>query len=428
MRIAITSSGLGHVQRGIEAWALALAEGLCREGQDVVLYCGSQRREAESGKREAESGKREVESGRWKLDGDKPEGQPSTSNIPHSTDGCPGAMRHAPCALRVALQYRSRFDPWVRLLARLAPPFAWRWGWRSAYAMEQKSFVRALFRSIEHHAPDIIHTQDVEVARALTQARERRQIPCRTILAHGTDEPLTELDGIEYIQHLSPFYEQEARQLLPNIRHFCIPNFVDTSRFVPAVDDIARRRMRREWRVADGKTVVGTSAALEIRHKRLDAVIREVRLLKDNGHHVHLVLAGAETEETPMVRQLAKEMLGSDCTVLTSLPFDAMPDFYRGLDVYVHPAPAEFFGICLLEAMACGVPVVAHDSPTLKWIVGPGGWNVNVAMEGFFLSPWRVVGEEGSQVGIAGRRHVQEMFSWEAVYPRFKRMYAAVGM
>jgi len=37
MRIAIASSGLGHIQRGIEAWAKSLAEGLCREGQDVVV-------------------------------------------------------------------------------------------------------------------------------------------------------------------------------------------------------------------------------------------------------------------------------------------------------------------------------------------------------------------------------------------------------
>jgi hypothetical protein len=40
MRIAIASSGLGHVQRGIEAWARSLAEMLHARGEDVVLYHG----------------------------------------------------------------------------------------------------------------------------------------------------------------------------------------------------------------------------------------------------------------------------------------------------------------------------------------------------------------------------------------------------
>jgi len=39
-RIAITSSGLGHTARGIEAWAKSLAESLHREGEDVVLFHG----------------------------------------------------------------------------------------------------------------------------------------------------------------------------------------------------------------------------------------------------------------------------------------------------------------------------------------------------------------------------------------------------
>ena len=41
MRIAIASSGLGHVARGIETWALTLAEALAERGVNTTLFCGA---------------------------------------------------------------------------------------------------------------------------------------------------------------------------------------------------------------------------------------------------------------------------------------------------------------------------------------------------------------------------------------------------
>ena len=41
MKIAIVSSGLWHVRRGIEVWASTLAGALAEKGMDVTLFCGS---------------------------------------------------------------------------------------------------------------------------------------------------------------------------------------------------------------------------------------------------------------------------------------------------------------------------------------------------------------------------------------------------
>ena len=45
-KIAVASSGLGHVTRGIEAWASDLAAALAVRGDDVTLYKGGGRPEA----------------------------------------------------------------------------------------------------------------------------------------------------------------------------------------------------------------------------------------------------------------------------------------------------------------------------------------------------------------------------------------------
>jgi glycosyltransferase involved in cell wall biosynthesis len=47
-----------------------------------------------------------------------------------------------------------------------------------------------------------------------------------------------------------------------------------------------------------------------------------------------------------------------------------MPALYQSADVFLHLSKAESFGNVYIEAMACGLPIVGHDSPRLRWIVG----------------------------------------------------------
>ena len=239
------------------------------------------------------------------------------------------------------------------------------------------------------------------------------------------------LSRSDYLQELSPPYA--ARHKRPV---FMIPNFVNTEVFKPAERkpttdntdstdiDIGTKELRRELGVPADAFVVGCVAALKKEHKRLDVLIREVAALNDAK--VFLVLAGAETDETAAVESLAQELLPDSHLILKDKPFESMLDIYRCMDLYVHTASEEIFGICLLESMASAVPVVAHNSEVLKWVVGDGGWNVDVAEAGFLQKAWGSIMTELDDKKASAKRYVAEHFSSEAVIPQFIQMYEAV--
>lgn len=57
-------------------------------------------------------------------------------------------------------------------------------------------------------------------------------------------------------------------------------------------------------------------------------------------------------------------------------PPDALARYYRAADVFVFPSRTDTFGLVLLEAMACGLPVAAFDVPGPRDVVGASGAGV----------------------------------------------------
>jgi glycosyltransferase involved in cell wall biosynthesis len=298
-----------------------------------------------------------------------------------------------------------------------------------------------------------VHTQDVVLGAVLNGRVEAGRRGCPVILAHGTDETIETLKAFRYLQHLSPAHRDKAAEALGGMvmkdeadtdskrraegpLHFCIPNFVDVDQFRPAGEggaDAKRAAWRRDHGIPEEALVVGCAAALKRSHKRLDVLIREVATLRTSSAPCFLLLAGASTAETPALKRTARERMGDRCMLVENAPFARMPEMYRAMDVFVLPATEEAFGICFLEAMACGVPVVAHASETSRWIVGaagggdaPGGWCVDMREAGFLERLWPRIETERGRKQRACRPHVVATFSWQAVRPAFLAMYAAV--
>ncbi len=193
-----------------------------------------------------------------------------------------------------------------------------------------------------------------------------------------------------------------------------IPLGVDVDAFAPDPDtpggDVAR---------------VGYVGRLEP-HKGVDVLLQAMAGLEG----ITLRVAGAGPEEARL-RELADELgVSARVEFVGSLPQDHLPRFYQGLDVLAVPSlptPGwlEQFGRVAVEAMACGVPVVASDTGALPDVVGDAGLLVPPGDPAALRESLRTLLDDESTRRVMGKRGLvrSQQASWPEVARAYRELY-----
>ncbi len=124
---------------------------------------------------------------------------------------------------------------------------------------------------------------------------------------------------------------------------------------------------------APGLFRIGYAGGL-VREKGVDLLLRACARLPQPWQ---LTLVGSGPEEARLTRLTQELGIQDRVHFRGRLPSHAMPDFYRSLDLLVLPSRTqrnwkEQFGRVLVEAMACGVPVLGSDSGEIPNVIGQG--------------------------------------------------------
>ncbi len=157
-----------------------------------------------------------------------------------------------------------------------------------------------------------------------------------------------------------------------DVKH--IPHGVDKDRFYKLPDE-QRKELRKKWGL-DGKFVIGVVARNQPR-KNLDRTIKTMAKLKHLPNAV-LLLHLDPKDPAPqafVMAELIKKFGIENRVVFTGMnahdgfDWDKMNDVYNLMDCFFLSTSGEGFGIPLIEAMSCEVPVVATDYTTTPELV-----------------------------------------------------------
>lgn len=119
------------------------------------------------------------------------------------------------------------------------------------------------------------------------------------------------------------------------------------------------------------------SAAL-LPHKNHERLLQAFKEIQGEFPGRKLVLTGAwESGYAKTASVISKLGLEQDVLMLGWLPFEDIPLIYRGAELFVYPTLHEGFGLPILEAMACGVPVVCSRLEPLIEVAGDAAFFVD---------------------------------------------------
>ncbi len=267
-----------------------------------------------------------------------------------------------------------RDSTFARRLARWLPLDTER-RWQVAYVIEQISFAFALIPHLISWRPHIVWSKEVPLAQFLDGFRHLLGLDYRIIFANGApfNPPTYEL--FDYIQHLEPDAYLKARDHgIPSTRMEVLPNLSVYDR--PAE---SRQELRRRYGYTESDWVVICLAAWNRYHKRLDYLIEEIASLNDPT--VKLLACGQPETETPSLKGLARRLLGRRVSWQT-LPRQEVAKVLCLADCFVLPSLQEGLGSAIVEAAMAGLPVVCHPHAGARYILGDDRWMTDLSRPG----------------------------------------------
>jgi phosphatidylinositol alpha-mannosyltransferase len=233
---------------------------------------------------------------------------------------------------------------------------------------------------------------------------------------------------------LSPFFRRLRRALAVSEaardyigRHFdgpvdVVPNGVDLTRFRPGITPALAPE--------EGVPTILYVGRFDPR-KGLPELVEACAILARDSVPFRLVLVGDGVLRPGIERMVRKGPLRGLVRFEGRVGHDRLPAFYASADVFCSPARGgESFGLVLLEAMACGVPVVATDLPGYRTVITPD-------LDGVIIPPRDPV---GLAIGLErllrdpGRRALLRTHGlekarrcgWESIVDRLEAVYDSI--
>ncbi len=234
-------------------------------------------------------------------------------------------------------------------------------------------------------APDLVVSGHVNLLPLARAAARRWRVPLALVI-HGIDawEPPSRALAVRALAHVdrvisvSGFTRSRFLDWAPVEagRVVLLPNTIDLDRFRPGPGDPA---LAARLGIAGRRTIL-TVARLDAaeRLKGVDEVLQALGAVAREVPDIAYVIAGDGTDRARLEAEARARGLADRVIFAGHVDEDEKLALYRLADAYVMPSRGEGFGIVYLEAMACGLPVVASRLDAGREVLRDGALGIVV--------------------------------------------------
>lgn len=234
--------------------------------------------------------------------------------------------------------------------------------------------------------------------------------------------------GAAALHFTSEEEERLARPYIGNTPGVVVPLGVDLREFQ---DLPAPGRLRERFPEIGDREIILFLGRINFK-KGLDLLVQALARLVSRRRDVHLVLAGPDDDAYgARVREwLRREGVAGHATFTGMLGGEEKLAALGDAQMFVLPSYSENFGMALVEAMACGLPVVISDKVNLWREVESAGAGLVTPCEVPPLAAAleRLLGETGlaAEMGRCGKELVARRFQWDKIALSLREMYAGI--
>jgi len=167
-----------------------------------------------------------------------------------------------------------------------------------------------------------------------------------------------------------------------------------------------------------------------VHQKGIDVLFRGLASLKEMDWKLMVVGDGKDRNQLEMLT--TKLEIHDRVEFVGWQPRDALIDYYQAANLYVHPSHDEGMSNAILEAMACGLPVLATDvSGNIEVIldgktgmlIPPGdSHSLRQVLKELLIDP-----ERRRAFGTAGRERVVHSYSWEQTSQQYIEVFLGIN-
>lgn len=181
--------------------------------------------------------------------------------------------------------------------------------------------------------------------------------------------------------------EEVKKSFLGNADCRVIPNGIDTTVF--AYSQEKNKLREKHGYSSEEKIILGVAVGYQDQRKGVEYILRLAEELKE----ARIVLIGWNESRKSLKKELTNVVI-----MKTIQDKKILAEYYAMADVFVIPSLAENYATTVLEAMACGTPVVGFDVGGIgQQLKDGGGLTVPLGdQEAFNMAVRRVIYEEGS--------------------------------